>query len=222
MTTKATPNEFQSKMRTLLRLYAVTDRSWVGIQTLLEQIESSLLGGTTLVQLREKDLSDCEFIQEAISVKRLCERFGVPLLINDNVNVALRSGADGVHLGQDDLPLQEARKMLGPNKIIGISTHTVEEAMEAEQGGADYVGVGSVFATQTKLDANVLSIDYIREICQAVTIPVVAIGGIKEENMDVLHNTGVAGIAVVSAIFGQPDIEMATLRLKEYVDRLFD
>ncbi len=221
MTTKATPNEFQSKMRTLLRLYAVTDRSWVGIQTLLEQIESSLLGGTTLVQLREKDLSDCEFIQEAISVKRLCERFGVPLLINDNVNVALRSGADGVHLGQDDLPLQEARKMLGPNKIIGISTHTVEEAMEAEQGGADYVGVGSVFATQTKLDANVLSIDYIREICQAVTIPVVAIGGIKEENMDVLRNTGVAGIAVVSAIFGQPDIEIATLRLKEYADRLF-
>ena len=221
MTTKATPNEFQSKMRTLLRLYAVTDRSWVGIQTLLEQIESSLLGGTTLVQLREKDLSDCEFIQEAISVKRLCERFGVPLLINDNVNVALRSGADGVHLGQDDLPLQEARKMLGPNKIIGISTHTVEEAMKAEQGGADYVGVGSVFATQTKLDANVLSIDYIREICQAVTIPVVAIGGIKEENMDVLRNTGVAGIAVVSAIFGQPDIEMATLRLKEYADRLF-
>ena len=221
MTTKATPNEFQSKMRTLLRLYAVTDRSWVGIQTLLEQIESSLLGGTTLVQLREKDLSDCEFIQEAISVKRLCERFGVPLLINDNVNVALRSGADGVHLGQDDLPLQEARKMLGPNKIIGISTHTVEEAMEAEQGGADYVGVGSVFATQTKLDVNVLSIDYIREICQAVNIPVVAIGGIKEENMDVLRNTGVAGIAVVSAIFGQPDIEMATLRLKEYADRLF-
>ena len=221
MTTKATPNEFQSKMRALLRLYAVTDRSWVGIQTLLEQIESSLLGGTTLVQLREKDLSDCEFIQEAISVKRLCERFGVPLLINDNVNVALRSGADGVHLGQDDLPLQEARKMLGPNKIIGISTHTVEEAMEAEQGGADYVGVGSVFATQTKLDANVLSIDYIREICQAVTIPVVAIGGIKEENMDVLRNTGVAGIAVVSAIFGQPDIEIATLRLKEYADRLF-
>ena len=208
-------------MRTLLRLYAVTDRSWVGIQTLLEQIESSLLGGTTLVQLREKDLSDCEFIQEAISVKRLCERFGVPLLINDNVNVALRSGADGVHLGQDDLPLQEARKMLGPNKIIGISTHTVEEAMKAEQGGADYVGVGSVFATQTKLDANVLSIDYIREICQAVTIPVVAIGGIKEENMDVLRNTGVAGIAVVSAIFGQPDIEIATLRLKEYADRLF-
>ena len=208
-------------MRALLRLYAVTDRSWVGIQTLLEQIESSLLGGTTLVQLREKDLSDCEFIQEAISVKRLCERFGVPLLINDNVNVALRSGADGVHLGQDDLPLQEARKMLGPNKIIGISTHTVEEAMKAEQGGADYVGVGSVFATQTKLDANVLSIDYIREICQAVAIPVVAIGGIKEENIDVLRNTGVAGIAVVSAIFGQPDIEMATLRLKEYADRLF-
>ena len=205
-----------------MRLYAVTDRSWVGLQTLLEQIESSLLGGTTLVQLREKDLSDCEFIQEAISVKRLCERFGVPLLINDNVNVALRSGADGVHLGQDDLPLQEARKMLGPNKIIGISTHTVEEAMEAERGGADYVGVGSVFATQTKLDANVLSIDYIREICQAVNIPVVAIGGIKEENMDVLRNTGVAGIAVVSAIFGQPDIEMATLRLKEYADRLFE
>lgn len=222
MTTKATPNEFQSKMRALLRLYAVTDRSWVGIQTLLEQIESSLLGGTTLVQLREKDLSDDKFIQEAKSVKRLCERFGVPLLINDNVNVALRSGADGVHLGQDDLPLQEARKMLGPNKIIGISTHTVEEAMEAERGGADYVGVGSVFATQTKLDANVLSIDYIREICQAVNIPVVAIGGIKEENMDVLRNTGVAGIAVVSAIFGQPDIEMATLRLKEYADRLFE
>lgn len=209
-------------MRALLRLYAVTDRSWVGLQTLLEQIESSLLGGTTLVQLREKDLSDCEFIQEAISVKRLCERFGVPLLINDNVNVALRSGADGVHLGQDDLPLQEARKMLGPNKIIGISTHTVEEAMEAEQGGADYVGVGSVFATQTKLDANVLSIDYIREICQAVSIPAVAIGGIKEENMDALRDAGVAGIAVVSAIFGQPDIEMATLRLKEHADRLFE
>lgn len=209
-------------MRALLRLYAVTDRSWVGLQTLLEQIESSLLGGTTLVQLREKDLSDCEFIQEAMSVKRLCERFGVPLLINDNVNVALRSGADGVHLGQDDLPLQEARKMLGPNKIIGISTHTVEEAMEAEQGGADYVGVGSVFATQTKLDANVLSIDYIREICQAVSIPAVAIGGIKEENMDALRDTGVAGIAVVSAIFGQPDIEMATLRLKEHAVRLFE
>ena len=209
-------------MRALLRLYAVTDRSWVGLQTLLEQIESSLLGGTTLVQLREKDLSDCEFIQEAISVKRLCERFGVPLLINDNVNVALRSGADGVHLGQDDLPLQEARKMLGPNKIIGISTHTVEEAMEAEQGGADYVGVGSVFATQTKLDANVLSIDYIREICQAVSIPAVAIGGIKEENMDALRDAGVAGIAVVSAIFGQPDIEMATLRLKEHAARLFE
>ncbi len=222
MTTKATPNEFQGKMRALLRLYAVTDRSWVGIQTLLEQIESSLLGGTTLVQLREKDLSDGEFIQEAISVKRLCDRFGVPLLINDNVNVALHSGADGVHLGQDDLPLQEARKMLGSNKIIGVSTHTVEEAVKAEQGGADYIGVGSVFTTQTKLDANVLSIDYIREICQAVSIPAVAIGGIKEENMDALRDTGVAGIAVVSAIFGQPDIEIATLRLKNRVAQLFE
>ena len=209
-------------MRALLRLYAVTDRSWVGIQTLLEQIESSLLGGTTLVQLREKDLSDGEFIQEAISVKRLCDRFGVPLLINDNVNVALHSGADGVHLGQDDLPLQEARKMLGSNKIIGVSTHTVEEAVKAEQGGADYIGVGSVFTTQTKLDANVLSIDYIWEICQAVSIPAVAIGGIKEENMDALRDTGVAGIAVVSAIFGQPDIEIATLRLKNRVAQLFE
>lgn len=188
-------------------LYAVTDRSWVGKQSLMEQVECALKGGATCIQLREKHLSDADFLEEALEMKALCHKYHVPFLINDNVEVAIQSGADGVHVGQSDMEAGNVRALLGKDKIIGVSARTVEQALAAEAAGADYLGVGAVFSTTTKLDAREVSHDELKAICQAVKIPVVAIGGIKKSNILELSGSGVDGVALVSAIFGAEDIE---------------
>ena len=197
-----------------LLLYAVTDRSWLNGRTLYEQVEEALKGGVTFVQLREKNLDDTAFLQEAKEIKQLCARFHVPFVINDNVDIAAEIDADGVHVGQSDMEAGDVRKKLGPDKIIGVSAQTVEQALRAQAHGADYLGVGAVFPTGSKADAVEVSHDTVREICRAVDIPVIAIGGITRENVIELKGTGICGIAVISAIFGQQDIEEAARMLK--------
>lgn len=197
-----------------LLLYAVTDRSWLNGRTLYEQVEEALKGGVTFVQLREKNLDDTAFLQEAKEIKELCARFHVPFVINDNVDIAAEIDADGVHVGQSDMEAGDVRKKLGSDKIIGVSAQTVEQALRAQAHGADYLGVGAVFPTGSKADAVEVSHDTVREICRAVDIPVIAIGGITRENVIELKGTGICGIAVISAIFGQQDIEEAARTLK--------
>ena len=172
-----------------MTLYAVTDRTWVEDTTLMDQVKEALEGGITFLQLREKHLSKEEFIKEAREMKELSKEYKVPFVINDNIEVALAVDADGVHIGQDDMSVEEARKLLGEDKIIGVSAHNVEEAIKAQKGGADYLGVGAVCATSTKKDANVVSKEEIKKICHTVEIPVVAIGGIKKENIKTLEGT---------------------------------
>ena len=196
-----------------LLLYAVTDRAWTGSQPLARQVEAALQNGATCLQLREKALDPAAFREEARQMALLCGRYGVPLIINDNVEVALACGAAGVHLGQQDMPIAQARRMAGPDLILGASAHTVQEALEAQAAGADYLGVGAVFSTSTKADAPPLSLTTLREICAAVSIPVVAIGGITETNLLQLTGCGAAGVAVVSAIISAPDPGAATARL---------
>ena len=197
-----------------MRLYAVTDRAWTGRQSLMEQVECALKGGVTCVQLREKELDEAAFLEEAIQMKQLCARYGVPFIVNDNVEIAVKCGADGVHVGQSDMEAGHVRQMVGDKMMIGVSARTVEEAMAAQAAGADYLGVGAMFSTSTKLDAHVLSHQTLRDICAAVDIPVTAIGGINEENMMRLAGSGVDGVALVSAIFAAEDIEAACRRLK--------
>ena len=206
--------------RQAMRLYAVTDRTWVGRQTLPEQVEAALKGGATCVQLREKELDRAAFLEEARTLAALCRRYGVPLIINDNVEVALAAGADGVHVGQDDLTVEQVRRLAGDRLIVGVSAHTVEQALAAQAGGADYLGVGAVFATATKSDAHVLPRETLAEICRAVDIPVVAIGGISADNLLQLAGTGVDGVALVSAIFSAPDIEGQCRRLRALSERM--
>lgn len=194
-------------------LYAVTDRKWVGEKSFLQQIEDSLKGGVTLLQLREKTFTQEEFLKEAYKVKTLTNSYQVPLIINDDVEIALMVDAAGVHVGQKDMEAGEARRKLGSDKILGVSCRTVEDAKKAEQMGADYLGVGAMFATSTKTEAEVITKERLRSICQAVSIPVVAIGGIKEENMGVLGNSGISGVAVISGIYAQKDIQGACQRL---------
>ena len=206
--------------RQTMRLYAVTDRAWVGRQTLPEQVEAALKGGATCVQLREKELDGTALLEEAKVLAALCRRYGVPLIINDNVEVALASGADGVHVGQDDLTVEQVRRLAGDRLIVGVSAHSVEQALAAQAGGADYLGVGAVFATATKSDARVLPRETLAEICRAVDIPVVAIGGIGEDNLLQLAGTGVDGAALVSAIFSAPDIEGQCRKLRALSERM--
>ena len=206
--------------RQTMRLYAVTDRAWVGRQTLPEQVEAALKGGATCVQLREKELDRAAFLEEARTLAALCRRYGVPLIINDNVEVALAAGADGVHVGQDDLTVEQVRRLAGDRLIVGVSAHTVEQALAAQAGGADYLGVGAVFATATKSDAHVLPRETLAAICRAVDIPVVAIGGIGEDNLLQLAGTGVDGAALVSAIFSAPDIEGQCRKLRALSERM--
>jgi thiamine-phosphate pyrophosphorylase len=203
-----------------LLLYAVTDRHWLGAETLSQQVEKALRGGATFVQLREKTLDHDAFLSEAREIKSLCAKFHVPFVINDDVDVALAVDADGVHVGQADMEAGDVRKKLGPNKIIGVSCKTVEQALTAQAHGADYLGVGAMFPTDTKADASAVTFDALRAVCSAVSIPVVAIGGIKEDNVERLTGTGIAGVAVVSAIFAQTDIEGATRSLKTVMTRL--
>ncbi len=196
-----------------LLLYAVTDRAWTGEHTLYEQAEAALRGGATCLQLREKDMDMDAFANEAAQIRALCHRYGVPFLVNDSVEVARRAGADGVHVGQRDMPADKVRALLGPGCIVGVSAQTVEQALEAERRGADYLGVGAVFSTSTKRDVAPVSRRTLREICAAVSIPVCAIGGITLENAPTLAGTGIAGLAVVSAVFAAPDIEAAAQAL---------
>lgn len=188
-------------------LYAVTDRAWVGKQSLYEQVASALKGGATCVQLREKELDDAAFLHEAMEISALCKQYGVPFFINDNVEIAIKCHADGIHVGQEDMAAALVRQRVGDDMMIGVSVHSVEEALEAVKNGADCLGVGAMFATPTKTDVNVLSKDILRDICAAVDIPVVAIGGIGKSNIAQLSGTGVDGVALVSAIFAADDIE---------------
>ena len=187
-------------------LYAVTDRAWVGKQSLCEQVEAALRGGVTCVQLREKELDEAAFLAEAKEISALCRRYGVPFFVNDNVDIAIACGADGVHVGQEDMAAAQVRRRVGDGMMIGVSVHSVEEAVEAVKSGADCLGVGAMFSTSTKADASVLPREVLRDICNAVDVPVVAIGGIGKGNLMQLAGTGVDGVALVSAIFGAADI----------------
>lgn len=198
-----------------LLLYAVTDRHWLKPEeTLVDVVEQAINGGATFIQLREKNLNEQSFLEEAVELKTLCAKFHVPFVINDNVEIALKIDADGVHVGQSDMETLDVRAKLGPNKIIGVSAQTVEQAILAQQHGADYLGVGAVFPTGSKDDADDVSHETLKAICEAVDIPVIAIGGITYENVEQLSGNGLSGIAVISAIFGQEDIKEATTQLK--------
>lgn len=202
-----------------LLLYAVTDRSWLGTNTLCRQVEQALIGGATFLQLREKELDKENFLKEALEIQTLCRRFHVPFIINDNVEIARKINADGVHVGQSDMAACDVRAILGEDKLLGVSTQTVEQALLAEEQGADYLGVGAVFPTGSKADAVEVSHETLKEICQAVRIPVVAIGGIGPHNVLALSGTGICGIAVISAVFGAGDIAAATTRLKALTEQ---
>lgn len=199
--------------RKSMELYAITDRTWLNGRELSHDVEEALKGGITFLQLREKDLGYEEFLKEAVEIKKLTDKYNIPFVINDNVEVAIKCNADGVHVGQSDMAARDIRKLLGEDKIIGVSAGTVEEALEAERSGADYIGVGAVFSTSTKKDAGSVSFDVLKEICDKVSIPVVAIGGISSYNISRLKGTGIDGISVISAIFAQKDILSATKEL---------
>lgn len=205
-----------------MKVYAVTDRAWLKDETLYEQVEKALKGGATFIQLREKDMEDDEFLATALCIKELTDKYNVPFVINDNVDICLKCGADGVHVGQSDMEAGNVRKLLGNDKIIGVSAHTVEEAIAAERAGADYLGVGAVFSTSTKQDADAVSYDTLSEICASVHIPVVAIGGINADNIRELKGSGISGVAVVSAIFAADDIISSTKKIKEAVGELLE
>ncbi|SEQ95534.1 thiamine-phosphate pyrophosphorylase [Lachnospiraceae bacterium NE2001] len=197
-----------------LLLYAVTDRHWLNGRTLYEVVKESLDGGATFIQLREKELDNEHFLEEAKQLKELCAEYKVPFVINDNVDIAIAMDADGVHVGQSDMEAGDVRAKLGPDKIIGVSAQTVEQAILAEKRGADYLGVGAVFPTGSKDDADDVSHETLKAICEAVNIPVIAIGGITVDNTPQLAGTGICGIAVISAIYAQADIPAATKELK--------
>lgn len=204
-----------------LLLYAVTDRTWLDGRTLYECVGQALRGGITALQLREKTLDHKNFLEEALQLKKMTAHHRVPLIINDNLQIALEADADGVHVGQDDMEAIGARRLIGPEKILGVSVQTTQQALKAQEQGADYLGVGAVFPTSTKTDASDVSLQGLKDICQAVDIPVVAIGGITAENAAMLRESGIAGIAVVSAIFAQKDIFLAASSLKKTCKTLF-
>ena len=203
-----------------LLLYAVTARHWLNGRTLYSQVEEALKGGATFIQLREKELDEEHFLEEAKEIKELCRLYQVPFVINDNVESALAVDADGVHVGQSDMEAGDVRAKLGPDKIIGVSAQTVEQAVMAEQNGADYLGVGAVFPTGSKADALEVSHDTLKAICKAVKIPVIAIGGISKENILELSGSGICGIAVISAIFAKDDIEEAARELRGLTEKM--
>lgn len=203
-----------------LLLYAVTDRHWLNGRSLIEVVKESLEGGVTFLQLREKELDDESFLKEAKELKALCREYKVPFVIDDNVEIAIKTDADGVHVGQSDMEAGDVRKRLGPDKIIGVSAQTVEQAVLAEKRGADYLGVGAVFPTGSKDDADDVSFETLKAICEAVSIPVVAIGGISKENAIKLKGSGICGVAVISAIYAASDIKEAAAELKEVTKKI--
>ncbi len=208
------------KLRDKMLLYLVTDRTWLGDKQLAEQVDAAVRAGVTMVQLREKELSFDAFTEEALAVKEVTDRYRIPLIINDRIDVAATVDAAGVHLGQKDGDIAEARKILGKNKIVGMSVHNVREAAEAEQKGADYLGAGAVFGSSTKTDASLLSFETLKDICQEVSIPVTAIGGINSINICKLSGTGISSVAVVSAILGSRDIKQATAEMKSLAKQI--
>lgn len=204
-----------------LTLYAVTDRKWLKDgQTLAGQVEQAILGGVTVVQLREKHADMEAFLALAREVKSVTDRYQVPLIINDNLEVALAVDAAGIHVGQEDLAADAVRQRIGDKKVLGVSAQTVEQALAAERAGADYLGVGAVFPTSSKADAVEVDFATLQAICRAVQIPVVAIGGITADNMTDLQDSGIVGVAVISAIFGQPDVKAAAQRLAAQWSRM--
>lgn len=205
-----------------LLLYAVTDRSWLNGESLCSQVEAALKGGATFIQLREKNLDEEHFLEEAKEIKKLCKKYEVPFVINDNVELALKVDADGVHVGQSDMEAGDVRAKLGDDKIIGVSAQTVEQALLAERHGADYLGVGAVFPTGSKADAVEVEHETVKAICEAVKIPAIAIGGISKDNVLELSGNGLSGIAVISAIFAQKDIESATKELKKLTKQMVE
>ncbi|MEG0505807.1 MAG: thiamine phosphate synthase, partial [Raoultibacter sp.] len=208
----------RDELRTGMRLYAVTDNAWLGERSLASCVAEALAGGATFVQLRDKHASTKSLVSQAAELKVLCEKAGVPFVINDDVEAAHQAGADGVHVGQDDMACAKARALLGPQKIVGVSVQTVGEAQAAEAEGADYLGVGALFGTATKPDAVDVTFEELAAICRSVTIPVVAIGGLNAATIPELAGTGVDGAAVVSAIFAADDIQESTCRLRRIVD----
>lgn len=212
--------EMRDKLAQSLLLYAVTDRHWLGDRTLYDVVRESLEGGVTFLQLREKDLDDENFYNEAVRLQEMAREYGVPFVVNDNVDIAVRMDADGVHVGQSDMEAGDVRALIGPDKILGVSAQTVEQAVLAEKRGADYLGVGAVFPTGSKDDAVEVSHETLRAICEAVSIPVVAIGGITVNNTPELAGSGICGIAVISAIYGQKDIYQATESLKKVTEEM--
>ncbi|MBE5889787.1 MAG: thiamine phosphate synthase [Lachnospiraceae bacterium] len=201
-----------------LLLYAVTDRHWLGDRTLYDVVKESLDGGVTFLQLREKDLDEAHFYEEAVQLQALAKEYHVPFVVNDNVDIALKMNADGVHVGQSDMEAGNVRALIGEDKILGVSAQTVEQAIQAEQRGADYLGVGAIFPTGSKDDADDVSKETLKAICEAVSIPVVAIGGITLENTPELKGSGICGIAVISAIYGQKNIKAASEQLKKVTE----
>ena len=206
--------------RKSLLLYIVTDRSWLGTKSLSAQVEESIVNGATFVQLREKDISLEEFTAIAREIKSICVRHNVPFVINDDIDVALAVDADGVHIGQSDISLPRARSLLGNEKIIGVSAGSLEEALNAKENGADYIGVGAIFPTSTKENADSVSVELLRNITECTNIPTVAIGGIGEDNISELAGSGIDGVAVISAVFAQEDIGKATKNLKAVVKKV--
>ena len=204
----------------MMLLYAVTDRAWIGNKSLYEQVEAALKGGVTCVQLREKELDEEAFLTEAMEMSALCKQYGVPFFINDNVNIAVKCNADGIHVGQEDMLVSKVRQIVGKDMMIGVSVHSVKESMEAVKNGADYLGVGAIFSTSTKTDADVLAKDVLKDICEAVDVPVVAIGGIGKGNLSQLAGTGVDGVALVSAIFAADDIESECRLLRQMSEEM--
>ena len=207
-------------VKSMLRLYAVTDRRWLGDRTLEEQVERAIRSGVTCVQLREKEMPRDVFFEEALRMRALCSRYGIPLIINDDVEIALQAGADGVHVGQHDMHALDVRRRVGADMIVGVTAKTVEQAIAAQAAGADYLGSGAVFGTTTKADAMEMSLEMLAQIARSVSIPVAAIGGIGRQNISRLAGTGVAGAAVASGIFAQKDIEEACRQLRLAAERI--
>ena len=212
--------EMKKRLADSLLLYAVTDRHWLDGRTIDEVVRESLEGGVTFLQLREKELDDETFFEEAVRIKKMAREYNVPFVINDFVDIAVKMDADGVHVGQSDMQADDVRALIGPDKILGVSAQTVEQALMAQKKGADYLGVGAVFPTGSKDDADEVSFETLKDICDAVSIPVVAIGGITCENTSELKGSGICGIAVISAIYAQKDIKAASEQLKKVTQKM--
>ncbi|MDD4160153.1 MAG: thiamine phosphate synthase [Synergistaceae bacterium] len=206
--------------KNFLKLYAVTDRKWLNGRSLEEEVEKAVKAGVTMVQLREKHMEFDELVSLAKKIGDIVHKYNVPLIINDNADAVLASGADGLHVGQEDVCASEARRKIGSSKILGVSARTAETALEAERCGADYIGAGAVFSTSTKEDAEKMSLGELKELCNSVSIPVVAIGGITEENIIELSGSGIAGVAVVSAIFASGDAAASASRLASAAEKM--